>query len=185
MDETELMLRVKKGDEGAFREIVGKYQRQIHNLCFRYIGNQQDAEEVAQDVFIRLYKAASTYEPRAKLSTYLYRIAVNLSLNKIRDEKWKWFVSLEFLSKGEKKRMSSSVVDGPDSLIEQKERQRVIEEAINSLPANQKTAVILKRFQGFSYEEIAEVMNCSVSAVESRLHRAKQNLKKKLKHFAP
>ena len=185
MDETELMLRVKEGDEDAFREIVEKYQQQIINLCFRYVGNQQDAEEVAQDVFIHLYRAASKYEPRAKLSTYLYRIAVNLSLNRIRDDKWKRFISWEFIGKGDKKSASSPMVDGPDSLVERKEQYRIIDEAINSLPTNQKTAVILKRFQGLSYEEIAEVMNCSVSAVESRLHRARQTLKKKLKHLLP
>ncbi len=183
MDEIELMFRVKEGDEDAFREIVERYQRQIIGLCFRYVGNQQDAEEIAQDVFIHLYRAASTYQPRAKLSTYLYRIAVNLSLNRIRDDKWKRFISWEFTNQDKKKRVASPMIDGPDSLMEQKEQYKIIREAIDSLPVNQKTAVILKRFQGLSYEEIAEVMNCSVSAVESRLHRAKQNLKKKLKHL--
>ncbi len=78
------MLLVREGDEGAFREIVERYQKQILDLCFRYVRNQADAEEVAMDVFVQLYKSRLTYRPEAKLSTYLYRIAVNLSLNRIR-----------------------------------------------------------------------------------------------------
>jgi len=181
MDDAKLMLRVKEGDEEAFRQIVKQYQKTILDLCFRYVGNPEDAEEVTQDVFINLHKAAGSYEPKAKLSTYLYRIAVNLSLNRIRDRKWKRFVPLEFLRRGEENRPVSSEIREPDSLLEQKEKQQAVRNAIDSLPTNQRTAVILKRFQGLSYEEIAEVMNCSVSAVEARLHRAKQALQKKLR----
>ncbi|HEX9933735.1 MAG TPA: sigma-70 family RNA polymerase sigma factor, partial [bacterium] len=81
MDDNQLMLRVQQGDEDAFRRIVEAHQKPILNLCFRFVGNQQDAEEVTQDVFIHLYRSAATYRPSARLSTYLYRIAVNLSLN--------------------------------------------------------------------------------------------------------
>ncbi|MFH1940675.1 MAG: sigma-70 family RNA polymerase sigma factor [bacterium] len=180
-DDIELMLRVKGGDEEAFRLIVERYHRSIFNLCYRYVESQEDAEEVAQDVFIKVYKTAPLYEPRAKLSTYFYRIAVNLSLNKIRDRKRKRFLSLDQLqNSGEKDRITSDGFD-PDILAEQQERQRLIRQAIDSLPQNQRTAVILRRFEELSYEEIAEVMKCSVSAVEARLHRAKQSLKKKLK----
>lgn len=181
MDETELMILVKEGDEEAFKQIVEKYWKPILNLCFQYVGNQEDAEEVAQDVFIRLHRAAASYEPRAKLSTYLYRISVNLSLNRIRDRKWKRLVSWDFIMKGEQRNSVSTEIRGPDSLLERKEEQRIVRKAIDSLPANQRTAVILKRFHGLSYKEIAEVMDCSVSAVEARLHRAKQNLRERLK----
>jgi len=179
----ELMLRVKEGDETAFRQIVETYRDSILGLCLRYLNNQEDAEEVAQDVFIRLYGAAASYEPRAKLSTYLYRIAVNLSLNRIRDRKWKRLVSWETHRKVEDKDPIIADIQKPDSLLEQKEQQMMVRKAIDSLPPNQRTAVILKRFQDLSYEEIAEVMDCSISAVESRLHRAKLNLRKKLKSF--
>lgn len=179
MEDTQLMLRVKDGDEDAFREIVLLYRESILNLCYRYVGNKDDAEEVAQDVFIRLYRAASTYEPKAKLSTYLYRIAVNLSLNRIRDRKWKRWVSWE-TQHNETEGLGMADIPGPHELLERKEKQQTIQSAIDTLPANQRTAVILKRYKGFSYEEIAEVMECTVSAVEARLHRAKQNLKKRL-----
>ncbi len=183
MDDTRLMLRVKNGDEGAFREIIDLYQKPILNLCFRYVGNQQDAEEVAQDVFIHLYRSATTYQPTAKLSTYLYRIAVNLSLNRIRDRKRRRFFSLEALKSG-KHNEPASPDESPDLHLERKEMQEKVKEILNSLPENQKTAVLLKRFEGLSYEEIAEVMQCSVSSVESLLHRAKVNLQKKMKILA-
>ena len=181
MNDTELMLRVKQGDEDAFRQIVETYGKPILDLCYRYVGNQEDAEEVAQDVFIRLYKAAHRYEPRAKLSTFLYRIAVNLSLNRIRDRKAKRWIPWDIHRKED---INNSIhIETPDQLLEQKENQKIIRRAIDSLPANQKTAVILKRFHDLSYEEIAQVMECSVSAVESRLHRAKLTLKKELRRL--
>ena len=184
MNDTELMLRVKQGDEDAFKQIVELYHKPIHGLCFRYLKNHEDAEEIAQDVFIRLYKSADKYEARAKLTTYLYRIAVNLSLNRIRDRKLKRFVSLDFFHGValENNPISADTHD-PDSLLEQKEKQRTIRQAIDTLPTNQRTAVILKRFQELSYGEIAQVMGCSLSAVESLLHRAKRNLKKRLAHL--
>jgi len=182
-DDTQLMLRVKEGDQKAFREIVEKHQTSILNLCARFIGNQEDAEEIAQDVFIRLLRYADSYQPRAKLSTYLYRIAVNLSLNRVRDNKWKRYVTLDS-TKARGRLIDKAVSHSPDQLLEQKEKSEAIRAIVNSLPANQRTAVILKRFEGLSYAEIAEVMKVSVSAVESLLFRAKQTLKKKLQGYA-
>ena len=181
--DTELMRQVKNGDESAFRVLVEKYQQQIRNLSMQYVGNHQDAEEVAQDVFIRLLRAADSYEPKGKLTTFLYRIAVNLSLNKIRDRKWKRWVVWESMNNNEMISHHSEDAEDPNGLLEKKEKQSEIRRVIDSLPANQKTAVLLKRYHGLSYEEIAEIMQCSVSAVESRLHRAKLSLKKKLAHL--
>jgi len=183
MTDAELMRQVKNGDESAFRTLVEKYQQPIRNLCVQYVGNHQDAEEVAQDVFIRLLRAADSYEPKGKLTTFIYRIAVNLSLNKIRDRKWKRWVPWETMNGDEMISHHSDHIEDPNDLLEKKEKQNEVRKVIDSLPANQKTAVILKRYHGLSYEEIAEVMQCSVSAVESRLHRAKMILKKKLAHL--
>jgi len=179
MDDNQLMLRVQQGDEDAFRRIVEAHQKPILNLCFRFVGNQQDAEEVAQDVFIHLYRSAATYRPTARLSTYLYRIAVNLSLNRIRDRKRKRLFSLDALKSD--RRLEPTHPDGaPDLILERMELQAQIRKALDSLPESQRTAVVLKRFEGLSYEEIADVMRCSVSAVESLLHRAKVGLRTKL-----
>jgi len=181
--DAELMEQVKNGDESAFRVLVEKYQNQIFNLSLQYVGNSQDAEEVAQDVFIRLLKAAESYKPQGKLTTFLYRIAVNLSLNKIRDRKWKRWVPWETMNSEEISSDHSNTLEAPDDLFEKKEKQNEVHRIIDSLPANQKTAVILKRYHDLSYEEIAEIMQTSVSAVESRLHRAKLTLKKKMAHL--
>ncbi len=183
MTDAELMQRVKEGDEAAFRKIVDTYQDSIYSLCSQYLGNHQDAEEIAQDVFIKLYKNAENYEPRAKLSTFLYRIAVNLSLNRIRDRKRKRLVSLDFLRTA-KGGMESRSEDRPDVILEREEKAGVVQKAIDSLPDKQRTAVILKRYHHLSYKEIAGVMHCSVAAVESRLFRARQSLQEKLSEFS-
>ncbi len=180
MDDAQLMQRVREGDEAAFRLIVETHQRQILNLCYRFVANQQDAEEVAQDVFIHLFRSAKTYQPTAKLSTYLYRIAVNLSLNRIRDRKRKRMFSLEAM-KSERHRELPHPDGSPDRILEKSELAAQVRKVLDGLPESQRTAVVLKRFEGMSYEEIAGVMHCSVSAVESLLHRAKIGLKKKLK----
>jgi len=184
MQDAELMERVKTGDESAFKMLVDRHHQAVFHLCFRYVGKREDAEEVAQDVFIRLYRSAGTYQPSAKLTTFLYRIAVNLSLNRIRDRKRKRWLSLEMLRQDKGIEFEASSSDHPDVVLEYQEKQIQVHKAIDSLPVNQRTAVLLHRFQGLSYEETAEVMKCSVSAVEARLHRAKLNLKKKLSHLA-
>jgi RNA polymerase sigma-70 factor (ECF subfamily) len=181
MNDTDLMLQLKNGDETAFRTIVEKHQDYIFRLAFRYLTNHQDAEEITQDVFIKLYQSRASYKPRAKLSTYLYRITINLSLNRIRDRKRKNWISLETLKSKQNEKIMLTDDQNPEKRIEQKEKQQFIKRAIGSLPNNQQTALILKRFEDLSYQEIAEVMETSVSAVEALLHRAKQNLQKKLK----
>jgi RNA polymerase sigma-70 factor (ECF subfamily) len=183
VNENDLIQRMKQGDENAFRILVEKHSKPIFHLCFRYLNNAEDAEEVAQDVFIKLQENITSYEPRAKLSTYLYRIAVNRSLNKIRDRKVKKWVSLEHVPSVTHESNSFSKFN-PDDMLELKEKQQAVRKAIDTLPGNQRTAVLLHRFQGLSYTEIAEVMQCSVSAVESRLFRAKQSLSKKLQNVA-
>lgn len=177
------MKRIKAGDESAFRVLVDRHHRSIYHLCYRYVGTREDAEEVAQDVFIRLYQSADRYRPTAKLTTYLYRIAVNLSLNRIRDRKRKRWISLDKLRHERGVEFQGSSRDNPDFSLELREKQKQVRAAIDALPENQRTAVILRRFQDLSYEEVAEVMHCTVSAVEARLHRAKLNLQKKLRHL--
>ena len=183
MQDAWLIKQFQNGDENAFRKIVDQHYKMIYHLSFRFIGNIQDAEEVTQDVFIRLHRHARNYTPDAKLSTYLYRIAVNLSLNRIRDNKRKRWTSLEILKKNQHFDIPSPATANPDTQMEKKEIAFFIRQAIESLPPNQKTAMVLKRYQNLSYEEIADIMHCSVSAVESRLHRAKLSLQKKLSHL--
>ncbi len=182
--DTNLMFRTKNGDQQAFRELVERHKLSVLNLCLRFTGNKQDAEDLAQEAFIRVFQAAPSYEVKAAFTTWLYRITVNLCLNHQRRKKILYFFSLDH-GKNSKNQVQYRVPDfpdkeRPDADFEQKEVQQIVQKAIQSLPENQKSVLILYRYHDLSYKEIAEVLDTSVSAVESRLHRAKENLKKKL-----
>jgi RNA polymerase sigma-70 factor, ECF subfamily len=181
MQDTDLMLRVQNGDEAAFNVIVDKYQRRILDLCTRYVGNQSDGEEVAMDVFFQLYRTRLDYRPEAKLSTYLYRIAVNRSLNRIRDRKRRRLVSFEWVRRDRPFEPGAPDAERPDSQLEAREREALVRRAVDGLPDKQKTALLLRRTDELSYEEIASAMGTTVSAVESLLFRARETLKKRLK----
>ncbi len=183
-DDQILMLRVKQGEQAAFKELVEKHQLSVLNLCRRFAANREDAEDLAQDVFLRIYQAAPRYEIKASFTTWLYRISLNLCTNYQRRTKLLHFFSINSDSKNDfdsRKKFPDPVAsEQPDINFEQAEKQHIVQQAIESLPANQKTVVILYRYQNLSYQEIAEILETSVSAVESRLHRAKLNLKTKL-----
>jgi RNA polymerase sigma-70 factor, ECF subfamily len=176
-DDAVLIERIKKGDNGAIKTLVETYQKPIYALCYRFVGNREDAEELSQDVFIRALRHLNEFEPRAKLFTYLYRIAVNLSLNRIRDRKRMAWVS--FLGPGENKMDPVSSDPGPEEALIRRESHDEIMNAMNKLPDNQRTSLNL-RLEGLSYAEIAEVTGTTVSAVETRIFRARQSLEKKL-----
>ncbi len=184
MTDTDLMMRVKAGDKSAFKPIVENYQRRVINVAYRLLGNREDAEEVAQETFLRAYLSAKSYKPQAELFTYLYSIATHLALNRLRKRKRvRWFsldASREDGAEEPGQEVIGNPVDRPDMSLERAEREALVRHALDALPAAQKTAVILNRYEGLSYKQIAEVMDISVSAVESKLHRAKQTLRKKL-----
>jgi RNA polymerase sigma-70 factor (ECF subfamily) len=184
--DTKLMLRLKDGDQDAFRELVERHKLSVLNLCLRFAGNKADAEDLAQEVFIRIFQAAPNYEIKAAFTTWVYRIAVNLCLNHQRRKKILHFFSLNHKhspnSQVDDRQPEVPVSEHPDSEFERKELQQLVQDAIQSLPENQRTVIILHRYHELSYQEIAAVLDTTVSAVESRLHRAKQNLKKRLKY---
>jgi len=184
--DTKLMLRVKAGDQSAFQELVERHKLSVLNLCLRFTGNKTDAEDLSQDVFIRIFQAAPTYEVRAAFTTWVYRITVNLCLNHQRRKKILQFFSLNHKSSPDSpfddREPKTPISEHPDREFERKELQQLVQDAIQSLPESQKTVIILHRYQELSYQEIAAVLDTTVSAVESRLHRAKQNLKKRLKY---
>lgn len=184
-EDTTLMLRTKDGDQSAFKELVEKHKLSVLNLCLRFTGNKPDAEDLAQDVFMRIYQAAPRYEAKAAFTTWLYRIAVNLCLNYQRRKKLLTFFSLDSNHRSEEdhQRKIPDIISSerPDTDYEKKERQQFVQKAIQSLPENQRAVVILYRYQNLSYQEIADTLETTVSAVESRLFRAKLNLKKILK----
>lgn len=178
-----LMLKFKEGDKFAFEELLDKYQKPVINFIYRMIRDRDEADDLAQEVFVRVYNSAKRYEPKAKFSTWIYRITKNLCLNELRRRKRK-FISLDetiSTEEGELKReIASPDVTSPYEDTSKHELQKVVKEAIESLPANQRIAVILRRYEQLSYEDIAKALECSVSAVKSLLSRAKESLKEKL-----
>lgn len=183
MHDDELVARIKQGDRTAYRELFETYNSLVFNVCHRILGNRADAEDVTQDVFLRAYDALPGFRGEARLSTWLYRIAVHLSLNRQRRRKRERWLALEFLEEPENELPSRDIVssdDTPDIIAEKRERTQFVQTAMSALPEEQRVALILRHYEGLSYEEIADVMQTSVASVESRLHRAKRNLAKKL-----
>ncbi|MGB8658710.1 MAG: sigma-70 family RNA polymerase sigma factor [Candidatus Zixiibacteriota bacterium] len=187
MNDQELIQKVIERDDLVFERLVDQYQDLVLNTCYHLIGNRQDAEDVAQDVFFQAYKSAKEFRQEAKISTWLYRIAVNRSLNFIRDHKWsRWLKSITSLSQDEPRgttELSAPDSDRPDVALQEKERDVIVQEAIDSLPGRQKAAFVLREHEGLSYQEIAQVLQLSGSSVESLIHRAKSNLQRKLIHY--
>jgi RNA polymerase sigma-70 factor, ECF subfamily len=186
MSEAEIIKKLRQGNENAFRELVGNYQRMVVNTCFGLLHNTDDAEDVAQDVFIEVFRSVENFRADSKISTWLYRIAVNRSLNFIRDnKKRKWFQSFDDVVESKKEmlnQLNHQSADDPESELENSQRAIILHEAIDSLPENQRVAFTLNKYEDLAYKEISEVMNLSISSVESLIHRAKKNLQKKLHH---
>ena len=182
MDEAGLVKRLQLGEERAFKELVENYQNMIINTCFGFVHNTEEAEDVAQEVFIQVFRSINSFRGDAKLSTWLYRIAVNRSLNKIRSRKSKFFVALDSLFEAEHNIKSNHSVTPHDSL-ENQERARVLHEAIDKLPDNQKTAFVLSKYKGLPNKKISEIMSATLSSIEALLNRAKKNLQKSLTDY--
>ena len=184
MEDPQLIQLLKKQDPAAFRVLVEKYQTLVMKTCFHIARTQEDAEDIAQDVFIEVYQSIGQFRLESRLSTWLYRIAVNKSLNYIRKNKWKSLISSidNFLGNEKEKRKDIEDPSGdstPES-IEYKERSSILQTAIDSLPKNQRIAFIMSKYDELPYQEISEIMNLSLSSVESLIHRAKLNLQKRL-----
>ena len=182
----DLMVKTARGDESAFETLVLRHQTSVLNFIYRFIGDRMQAKDLSQEVFLRVWQAAKSYEVEAKFTTWLYRITTNLCLNELKSaRRRRW---LRFFQLGEETRETveeNFADDSPsaEDLLLAKERSRQITDALQSLPENQRMAIILKRYDDLSYEEIAHVLGCSVPAVESLLVRAKGTLQKKLKNF--
>lgn len=184
MSEAEIIQKLQQGNEQAFRQMVEQYKMLVVNTCFGMVHNTEDAEDIAQEVFIEVFRSVEKFRADSKLSTWLYRIAVNRSLNFIRDnKKHKWFQSFEDAVKSKNtvhENLAISTSDQPGFILENSQRATLLHEAIDSLPENQKVAFTLSKYEELSYQEISAVMDLSVSSVESLIHRAKKNLQKKL-----
>jgi RNA polymerase sigma-70 factor (ECF subfamily) len=182
-----LMLRVKQGDTAAFTALVEKYKQPVMNLAARTLRDQTEAEDLAQNVFVQVFKSAARYQTTAKFSTWLFTIARNLCLNEIRRRSRHPAESLDAPHPDHEDQPKHQFEDTknfspPDRLL-QGELVNKIEEAIVALPENQRTALLLCRQDELSYEEIAKVLGCSLSATKSLIHRGRETLKEKLKPY--
>ncbi len=183
-----LMLRVKQGETAAFEELVEKYKQPLVNFLFRTLRDLSEAEDMAQNVFVQVYKFADRYRVEAKFSTWLYTIARNLSLNEIRRRSRHPAESLDaVLEPGDESGATRQFEDrrnvsAPDRLM-QEELTAKVEEALAGLPENQRTAILLFREKEMSYEEISKILGCSLSATKSLIHRGRETLKERLKPY--
>lgn len=169
-----LMLKVKNADILAFEQIIKKYEKPVINTIYRFIGNRSRAEEIAQEVFIKVFYSAKKYRPKAKFSTWLYKIVTNICIDDVRKKK-----NIPYFS------FFNEIPDpnhSPQDInLGRKESDCTVREAIYSLPNRQRIAVILREYNGLSYKEISKTLNCSTKAVESLLYHAKLSLKEKLR----
>jgi RNA polymerase sigma factor (sigma-70 family) len=185
LNELELIERLRKGDAAAFKSIVETWQDMVFNTSLGIVQNAEDAEDVAQEVFVQVYESINQFKGDSKFSTWLYRIAVTKSLDHLRKKKRKKrFAFLQSLfGANEEEVRHTPDFHHPGVGLENKEKASVLFKAIDKLPDNQKTAFTLHKLEGLSYQEVAEVMETTVSSVESLMHRAKGNLKKLLSDY--
>ncbi len=169
--------------EESFRSLVAEHQEMVINTCYRFVFNREDAEDLAQDVFIEVFRSFEQFREEAKLSTWIYRIAVTKSLDHLRRlKRKKRFSSLKRVIGIEDPAadIAAPYSDNPAEALAGNEQALVLQEALGTLPDSQKTAFLLSKQEGFSNQEIADILKTSVSAVESLVHRAKKNLHDKL-----
>ncbi|MDI9873111.1 RNA polymerase sigma factor [Flectobacillus rivi] len=186
MTEQELVKKLQQADQLAFKHLVDKYQDKVQNTCWGFVKSSTEAEDLTQEVFIEIYESIHAFKFESKLGTYIYRVAVNKSLDYIRKQKSqkRWGVILSILSWSENKELPSMPDwEHPGVTLENKERASILMSKVEELPDNQRVAFTLHKIEGLSYQEIAEVMQVSLASVESLIFRAKQNLKKKLQGY--
>lgn len=178
------MARIKEGDTEALRELIEAHQHRIIGTVAKMLGDDSDAEDIAQQVFIRVWKSAARYEPTAKFTTWLFKITRNLVFNELRRRKRHPAQSLDAPRDDDRPlQMPDTGVKAPDTSLLDDEMQAAIQRAIDELPETQRMAVVLRRYDDISYEEIGEILDLSVPAVKSVLFRARTELREKLKKY--
>jgi RNA polymerase sigma-70 factor, ECF subfamily len=185
--DVQLMLDVKAGDQQSFELLLQRYRTPLVNFLYRMVRSREQAEDLAQEVFLRVYRAREDYEPSAKFTTWLFRIATNLALNSLRDHRYqKLEISMDAPivadAEGGDERMMEVADEHPDieqHLVEES-RKKMIRHAIEKLPEKQRAAVLLHKYQELDYSEIAKILRCSESALKSLLFRAYETLRVEL-----
>jgi len=186
LNEAELIALLKQGNHLAFNSLVESYQHRVYNSCLGIVHNEQDAEDLAQEVFIEIHRSVKFFKGEAKLSTWIYRIALTKSLDFLRKagrKKRFGFIKSLFKEDSNEPQYEKPDFVHPGVVLENKEKAAILFKAIAELPENQKVAFTFHKIEGLSYLEIAEIMKISLASVESLIFRAKQKLQKKLSDY--
>ena len=187
LDDSALIRAFQAGDSGVFDELVHRHKDRVFNLCYRFLGDHQEANDSAQEIFIKVYRSLKKFRFKSSFSTWLYRIAVNTCKNRVK--------SLEYRFKKRMKRLDNQEIatggnpcdelvdesQSPMLELEKKERSRIIQQAINSLPETKRTIILLRDIEGLTYDEIADVTELNLGTVKSKLARARSDLRDKLR----
>lgn len=191
--ESRLVRRLKLRDEAAFREMIRTYQGDVYNLVFRMLGNREEAEDLAQEVFVTVFKAIDGFRGDSKFSTWLYRIAVNHCKNRFKYLARRHYHASQPLDEVSERSMSGrdggptvslqAQINRPDRLMEGLQLEQAIQQEIAALDEDQRMLIILRDVQGLSYQEIASITQLAEGTVKSRLHRARMTLKDRLKRY--
>ncbi len=181
--DAQLMLRVQAGDDASFEALLEKYRSPVANFIYRMVQNSSVAEELAQDVFLRVYRARIKYQPSAKFTTWLFRIATHIALNALRDSRNERLESLDSFENSGSAELREPVPNIEQHLVGTSQMEE-IRKAVMALPGKQRAAVLMHKYQELDYKQIAEALDCSEPAVKSLLFRAYETLRKRLAHFA-
>jgi RNA polymerase sigma-70 factor (ECF subfamily) len=179
-DDADILEQVAAGDLSAFRIIVERYQASLLNYIARYTGDRAAAEDICQEAFLRVYKSAAEYRPLSSFKTWLFTIATNLCLNDLRDNRvFRHSVDIFELNEAGFVALPS-LSPSPEKETESREMSAILMKALKGLPEKQRVALLLHKYEGFSYLDISRIMDCTVPAVESLIHRARLGLRKEL-----
>ncbi len=178
----ELMMRAKSGDDSAFTDLMRRHYKGLVNYIYRFTNNRESSEDLAQEVFLRVYRSTKTYTPQAKFSTWLYKIATNLCFTNVKAKGREKNVSLDEMEEniGD---LKDSKSEKADDVIYRSEIKNAIFEALETLPEKERVSIILCKYEELPYEEVAEVLGCTVGAVKTHVYRGRMKLVEKLKPY--
>lgn len=181
----ELVRRVQAGNADAFEELVKRYERKVYNIAYRLMGNERDASEVLQDTFLRAYRFLPKFQFKSSFFTWLYRIATNVSLTKLRKREKVQLVSIDEPANAEGD-LPLEIPDyryNPEKMMRQRQLREALQKAVDNLPPDYRSVVVLRDLEGLSNEEVSKVLNLTVAAVKSRLHRGRLEMRKVLAEY--
>ena len=182
----ELMQNIKNGDMEAFDILVRRWENRLFNVIYRITGDFETSRDIRQEVFLRVYQSAKGYRSDGHFSTWLYRIAINCSINELRKRKRRQTIPLNMPESGEGQTVQSELLDdspGPEEVIQQNELSEHIRYALRCLPDEQRVVIVLRHYEGLKFQQIASVLNCPLGTVKSRMHHGLEQLRSKLKRY--